>query len=91
MGYGIMIVCIVGGAVMGKKVGDRAKVVVSDTMSYYVKNAEGTVYAGDVSNEQALIDFQALKNKKKTFQFIIEARKIKDFLSQVNSNCKYNC
>ena len=34
----------------------------SVSMSYYVKNAEGTVYAGDISNEQALIDFQALKN-----------------------------
>ncbi|MBE6536490.1 MAG: hypothetical protein E7673_00910 [Ruminococcaceae bacterium] len=30
-------------------------------MAYYVTDATGTVYAGDVSNEQALIDFQALK------------------------------
>ena len=34
----------------------------SVSMTYYVTDAEGTVYAGDVSNEQAMIDFQALKN-----------------------------
>ena len=31
-------------------------------MTYYVKDAEGTIYAGDATSEQALIDFQNLKN-----------------------------
>ncbi len=30
-------------------------------MTYYVTNAAGEVYAGDITNEQALVDFQALK------------------------------
>lgn len=35
------------------------------------------------------LDFQAFKNKKRLYiLFIIEAGKIKDFLSQINSNCK---
>ena len=30
-------------------------------MTYYVTNAAGETYAGDITNEQALVDFQALK------------------------------
>ena len=30
-------------------------------MTYYVTDATGTTYAGDITNDQALIDFQALK------------------------------
>lgn len=30
-------------------------------MTYYVTNAAGEAYAGDITNEQALVDFQALK------------------------------
>ena len=39
-------------------------------MNYYVIGADGKVYAGDITNEQALVDFQALKGGD---TFVLEA------------------